>query len=466
MQTNPFIESLGPTLDFKSFSDKVYKIPSGFLESLPNDTYQRKLLIETLPTDWFFPELKHFFFQEDVKRIITSGYRGRPEEKFLEIIKNTREWLENYKNKKWAPVSIFKKPINTVSLFGSPGMGKTHFWDNVMPACFDQVVMQNNGIQVTFLVLNCSAFKSLKALCINFFSELDNVLIGYYQSQGVEYKDPYQLEFTKQAYTAEKIVPFLANVAAQVHLGVLVIDEINQLTDGHKEMDGIINFFKNLTRAIGLPIIFSGTPDAIIKLGLNLQSIRRLVGLGMTTWPFYEKMGKDWNRFVTELWKFQVVDNPIPFSEELRNTFYELTGGVLDKCIKLHVKSQTEAIGFGRNVDAKFLKKVDDKFFSATRKVTTAIKTKDPYLMAKYKDITNGITALPDATTSQIEYNELTHRLINMKINPDQAAKIIDLLTFQHPELNKTTGVESTKEDKSEPRREQRQRKKCKHVRV
>ncbi|MFN7652497.1 MAG: ATP-binding protein [Cyclobacteriaceae bacterium] len=445
MLDNPFVESLGPTLDFTSFSNKVYKIPSGFLEPLPTDKYQRKIIVETLATDWFLPEPKHFFFQEDVKRVMTSGYHGRPASKFLEIIKNTREWLENHKNKKWVPVSIFKKPINTVSLFGSPGMGKTYFWDNVMPSCFDQVVMQNNGIQVTFLVLNCSAFNSLKALCLNFFSELDTVLIAYYQSHGVEYKDPYLLEFTKQNYTAEKLLPFVGNISAQVRLGVLVIDEINHLTDGNKEMEGIANFFKNLTRAIGLPIIFSGTPDAIDRLGLNLQSIRRLVGLGMTTWDFYGKTSKDWNRFVTELWKFQVVDNPIPFSEEIKNTFYELTGGVMDLCIKLHIKSQTEAILFGRSVDAAYLKTIRDKFFPSTRKVTTGIISKDPYLISKYKDITNGLNSLPGTKSSEMEYKELTHKLNNMTINSDQASKIIDLLKFQYPELNENKDTKPKK---------------------
>jgi hypothetical protein len=443
MFNNPYIDSLGPSLNFAEFFKKVYKCPKGFLQPLPSDKFKRQLIVESLIEDWFLPEPKHFAFAGDFHRILIHGYNARPESKYLQITRNTRDWLKNSKNNNWVPMAISRKPIKTVSLFGSPGMGKSSFFDHVGPTMFGKVIKQGNRLQIPFLVLNCSAFNSVKALCINFFSELDNALIQYYEVNDLEYKNPRLLEYTKPFYTAEKLQPFLANEAAQVYLGALVVDEINHLTEGDGDLEKIVNFFKNLTRAIGVPVIFSGTQDAIHKLGINLQSIRRLVGLGMTTWDFYKKDGRDWNRFLTELWKFQVVDNPLLLSEEVKDTFYDLTAGVMDLTIKVHIKCQTEALNYNRNVDSAFIKIVYERFFSSTKKVATAIKSKDPSLKGIYKDVV-GITPPTDRSSIKKDFQDVSNKIVAMDKN--QAAKIMDLLIFQYPELNKTAALTSSKE--------------------
>ena len=164
MFDNPYVDALGPSLDFIEFTKKVYKIPQGFTVPLPSDKHKRKLIIESLTHDWFLPEPKHFSFAGDIHRVFTHGYLARPESKYLQIIRNTEDWLKNSGSRTWVPMSISRKPINTVSLFGSPGMGKSSFFDHVLPTLFGTAIKQGNRIQVPFLILNCSAFNSIKAL--------------------------------------------------------------------------------------------------------------------------------------------------------------------------------------------------------------------------------------------------------------------------------------------------------------
>src|SRR5690349_13543129 len=167
-KSNPYLEALGQQLELGEFAKLVYGIPDGFLEPLPNDFNYRQILVETLGTDWFLPEPKHHRFYKDVYRVLHHSYSPRDYRTKIMAFKNTEEWLRNHKNKNWVPVPIFKKPIITVSLFGSPGMGKSHFWDKVLSRCFKQVVTLRGELQVIYLVLNCSAFNSLKALSNSF----------------------------------------------------------------------------------------------------------------------------------------------------------------------------------------------------------------------------------------------------------------------------------------------------------
>jgi hypothetical protein len=433
---NPYINSLGNALNFKEFSELVYQIPEGYTHSIPDNPVLRQILVERIGVVWFLPELKHYEFYCDVYRVLHHGWLERKGKKRIEIFKNTRDWLENYKNRNWVPISIFKKPIITVSLFGSPGMGKSHFWDLVMPKCFKQVVKLNDGLLVTHLVLNCSAFSSLKALCLGFFAELDNVLIPFYESINMEYKNSYTVEFTKKVYTAEKMLPYMANVAAQHNLGVLVIDEVNHLTEGNRDPSDITKFFKNLTRAIGLPIIFSGTQNGIHKLSIDLQSTRRIVGFGMTEWKFYKSGSKEWKRFLTELWKFQITNERIEVTDEISEVFYELTGGVMDLSIKLFVKCQTQAIEHRRKVDVKFIRAKHAEFFRATTKVVSAINSKDPFLKNKYRDINEGFPELLEEIAKENDLTKISHKLLDLNLTKDQASMLIDLIKMQHPSIS------------------------------
>lgn len=429
---NPYIRNLGACLSNEDFTKKVAVFPEGFARTLPNDFDEREHLMEKLLTDWFLPEERHYLLYRELHKVLRHGYEGRPDNKFLEIIDNTADWLKNHKNKTWVPKEIFKKPIRTISLFGTPGMGKSHFWNVVLPRCFTQVTKVSNKLQVTYLVLNCSSFKSLKSVCTYFFVAMDDALRSYYNSIGMPYTNSYHNDYDKPYFTAEKLMPHMANVAAQHHLGVLIIDEINHLTDGNKEFIAIVNFFKNLTNAIGLPVVLSGTQDALDKLLQNLQMIRRIVG-GLTEWDFYEKDTAKWNKFIAELWSFQVTESIEVLSLDIVNMFYESTAGVMDFCVQLHVKAQTKALLYKKKVDAKFLEKIWKSDFKRAQEVVDAIKKKN---YSKFKDIVQGMPTLTEKLLNNDPFKRITSDLTYGQLTKEQAGNLIALLKSQHPELS------------------------------
>ncbi len=88
----------------------------------------------------------------------------------------------------------------------------------------------------------------------------------------------------------------MARVASNQSLGVLVIDEIQNLSEaksgGHRKM---LNFFVQLINTIGLPVVLVGTYKAMSVLGSEFRQMRRGTGQGDLVW---DPMAED------EVWQF------------------------------------------------------------------------------------------------------------------------------------------------------------------
>jgi hypothetical protein len=433
-ETYESIQGQEKVLELSEFLTRCSQIPQGFTKPLPESLHARQLIMLTVLTKWYQPGTREHKLYREIYLIIQLGKLGKSETNDREAIQITKEWLDKHKRKKWEPIPLLKEPINTISLFGSPGMGKTQFWDHVMHKCFKQVVLQNNRLELCYIIINCSAFNSIKALCQSIFREFDQALINYYHTHGIEYTHPYLLEFDKPTYTAEKMLPYIANIAHHHSLGVLVIDEINHLTDGNKDFDHIVNFFKNLSRSIGLPIVLSGTQDALDKLAVNLQAARRLC----TTieWRFYSKKSKLWERFIESLWEFQITESASLLTDDIKSAYHKESGGIIDACLKIHVKCQMEAIELNKKVDGSFIKAVTEKYFPALKKIVIGIHSNDPYLIKRYKDIQVGFPTLVNSLNEKLDFTKVTQKIAGMNLSNTQVGILLDILKTQYPEIS------------------------------
>lgn len=441
------------------FLSRCSQIPDGFKEQLPQSLHAKQMVMDSVLTDWYYPGTREHKLYREVYRIMQLAKMSRTPANERLALQNTQDWLKNYKRKKWEPIPLYKKPVRTLSLFGSPGMGKTQFWDHAMNKCFKQVILQDNRLEVCFLVINCSAFKSMKALCQSIFREFDQALINYYNQHGLEYTNPYFLEFDKPSYTAEKMMPYIANIAHHHRLNVLILDEINHITDGNKEFDTIVNFFKNLCRAIGLPIIFSGTQDSFEKLSVNLQAIRRF-GV-ITEWPFYKNETKAWDRFIKALWTFQITNNKADLTDEIKLAYYEKSGGIIDAAIQIHVKCQTEATEFNKTIDCNFIKKIADKYFPGLKKVVIGIHNNDPYIAQRYNDIQVGFPSLVSSLTDKMDFSEVTKKVAGMNLSKSQVSILFGVLKTQYPDIITETAmniIADVAKDASKPQEEMDQK--------
>jgi hypothetical protein len=343
---NPFIEALPPILSVsqagKSIKGKVEFQPSDRLA----DPKSRMHMVVSLLEDYFQPLSQHVQLQEKIDMMLRMGYVGRN----LSDGSLNRKLQEGYELIKsggdvTASFSVEKTTARSMSLVGISGSGKTSSLERVLET-YPQVIYheKKNFFQVTYLKIECPSNGDLESLCLNFFSAVDNVL-------GTDYERRY----AKQRLSVPKMLALMRQTANNRAIGILVIDEIQRLSQvrsGGKEQ--MLEFFVELVNTVGIPIVLVGTPKARPIFELELQSGRRSAGLGSIYWEIipqyaYKERGRiknpNWIRFTNNLWKYQWLKHgDDPLTDEIRECWYDLSQGVLDIVLKLFVLAQLRAI--------------------------------------------------------------------------------------------------------------------------
>jgi hypothetical protein len=136
----------------------------------------------------------------------------------------------------------------------------------------------------------------------------------------------------------------MAYVAAVHGLGVLVIDEIQHLTEAHSGgAQKMLNFFVQLVNTIGMPVVLVGTPKAQTILTSEFRQIRRGSGQGDMVW---DRMQLDsvWELFVESLWQYQYVRQRTPLTPQLSATLYDVSQGITDFAVKIFILAQIRAM--------------------------------------------------------------------------------------------------------------------------
>ena len=238
-----------------------------------------------------------------------------------------------------APV-VPRSSSTGMSIIGTSGGGKTTSVEAILQL-YPQIIFHSKyeernftSVQMVWLKVSCPHNGSVRALCVNFFSAIDELL-------GTTYHRTYSRSHRN---TVDELLPHMARVAATHHLGVLVIDEIqhlNQSKSGGKEQ--MLNFFCELVNRIGLPVVSIGTFKAMQVLTNEFRQVRRGCGQGDFIWNRMTR-GAKWNYFLETLWKYQYTAVPTALTAELNEMLYDQCQGITDFAVKLYLLAQIRAI--------------------------------------------------------------------------------------------------------------------------
>lgn len=387
---NPFIEALPPILSVsqagKSIKGQVEYHPSDRLA----DPKSRMHMVVSLLDDYFQPLSQHVQLQEKIDMMLRMGYVGRnindgslnkKLQEGYELIKSGGDTASNF--------SVEKTTARSMSLVGISGSGKTSSLVRILET-YPQVIYheQHNYFQVSFLKIECPSNGDLESLCLNFFSALDSIL-------GTDYERRY----AKQRLSIPKMLALMRQAANHRAIGILVIDEIQRLSQvrsGGKEQ--MLEFFVELVNTVGIPIVLVGTPKARPIFELELQSGRRSAGLGSIYWetiPQYVSKGSgmqpnsNWVRFSDNLWKHQWLKHgDDPLTDEIRLCWYELSQGVLDIVVKLFVLAQLRAIANKKErITVGILQSVYKQELKPLHPMLNALRSGDADKIVKYSDL-------------------------------------------------------------------------------
>lgn len=387
---NPFIEALPPILSVSQASKSIKGRVEFRLSDRLADSKSRMHMVISLLDDYFQPLSQHIQLQEKIDMMLRMGYVGRN----ISDGSLNRKLQEGYelikaKGDVSANFAFEKTTARSMSLVGISGSGKTSSLERVLET-YPQVIYHElqNFFQVTYLKIECPSNGDLESLCLNFFSAVDNVL-------GTDYERRY----AKQRLSLPKMLALMRQTANNRAVGILVIDEIQRLSQvrsGGKEQ--MLEFFVELVNTVGIPIVLVGTPKARPIFELELQSGRRSAGLGSIYWetiPQYvaksggKKPNPNWLRFSDNLWKYQWLKHgDDPLTDEIRDCWYDLSQGVLDIVIKLFVLTQLRAIANRKErITVSILQSVYKQELKPVHPMLNALRSGDAEKIRKYSDM-------------------------------------------------------------------------------
>ncbi len=427
--TNPLIQALPPILSSEEFIDKVTRTPDFDEQERQLEAHYRFHCIERL-SRYFDPQNKTVELQKVInvlimtgylaRNILTPDYANRSRQIYNAIKDGGGKNLQSYVN---LPTSA-----SGLTLIGPSGMGKSTNLHNILNL-YPQVILHPNYsvYQIVWLKVDCP--KTLKGLCTDIFMTIDQLL-------GTTLFNKFNSSRSSEDY----LLAQLAQIAHTHHLGVVVIDEIQNLVTTRRSRDEILNFLVKLDNIIGIPVIRVGTNEAISILQGNFRNARRNTGEGSVIW---DRMINDdeWCFFLEGMWEYKWTKTPVFLSDEIKEVFYEESQGIIDIAVKLYKMLQWRAISIGGKeiITTELLRKVAKDGLYLVKPMLDAIRSGDKEWMIKYKDIAPlDTTEYQNKCRSELESKDLQEirRLARkqqtyQKVSPKLNYVILELLKLE-----------------------------------
>lgn len=329
-QGNPLIESIPDRLGVEDFFDNLYSVPKYRTGSSNLNIEDRLALVRQVRPSFWLPTPSQYEKYRGIYNMIKIGYQSRNP---IDVMYNRQfsiGWDKIYSHgldESGANIAGNIQTAQSLSEIGLSGMGKSKNYERILKKLFPQVIHHSEYqqkrltlTQVVWLKIECPSGKSVGSLCRNFYDEVDKILgTNFYE------------KFGEKAGNIDNLAKRMVKVAAQINLGVLIIDEIQNIHKAHSGGDErIINFITELVNTIGVPVIMIGTFKAMYIFRNSLATSRR--GLpdeySENIVSFMEESSWEWKEFISALWKLQYTNEITPLNPELASLMYYHTMGI------------------------------------------------------------------------------------------------------------------------------------------
>ncbi len=245
-------------------------------------------------------------------------------------------------------------------IFGVGGLGKSTAVERLL-SLYPQVITHRTYEdqpfvlrQLVWIKLQCPGDGSLRALCINFLGEVDDIL-------GTNYVDGYRAH----RMTRDELLLAMARVASNHYLGMVFFDEIQDLNEAKSGGAAhMLNFFVQMENVLGIPFGLIGTPKARALFAGEFRQARRVSEQGDFFWhPMAETVTEanddspvadpEWETFVRAIWKYWYLrkDHPLPrniLEDAAMRALYERSKGIPAVVVTIFFLAQRRAITSGK----------------------------------------------------------------------------------------------------------------------
>lgn len=385
---NPLIEALPQILNAKDMLQVISTYPKYDKKEREKDASIRLHSIDRID-NVVVPLVEHYKIAINVSTTLRQGYIARnpmsPENIrkrniLSDILQN--KCVKDKFNEMLICNNQIKKAGMGFLIMGISGVGKSTTIKRIMSG-YPQVIRHTKyndreffHTQITWIKVECPIKGSVKSLCQNFFTAIDGLLFtSYFDKYG------------SNRNSRETMMAYMQYLSELYSIGIIFVDEMQNLVDSKDVAVDIINFLVALDNTIGVPIVYICTFKAQPLLNIDLRITRRICGSGEIPW---ERMKNDfnWKEFLKGIWRYQWTSVPVELTDEIVNLFYDKTQGIIKLAVKLYELTQKRAILSGNEVITyKLIEMVAEREMPMTTNMIKALKSGDYESLSQYDDI-------------------------------------------------------------------------------
>lgn len=331
-------------------------------------------------SNFMLPFERHLQLVYGLDAMMRQGYVGR----IPHSIKSSEIFKKLHEKTLLNPADGITPQVSG-SLIGMSGMGKTSTLKRFLGRIPQVIHHPQYGLyQIPYLHIETPYDgASVKGLAQSIFRKIDMLL------PGANYAEQYM----RGSHSgAETLMNHAARVLHMHCVGLLVVDEIQNLMNSPKNRQALMTLLVSASNELGVPILFVGTSRARNLLSLSFRQARRSVGFGIPTWERLEKgdFGDegDWDIFATTLLSYQWVRKEVEPNAFLTDLLYDLSQGIIDIAIKLVATAQVRAIMDGsETITGELLAAVAKRELSMVAPMVAALRNNDSQALREFDDI-------------------------------------------------------------------------------
>jgi hypothetical protein len=388
-QGNPSIEALPHLLDHDEWTNLLtfeIKYDSQHRQNRKIVRQNRCQEIKRI----FIPLSKSVALAVDFDTLLRSGYADRnpfsPSYR-----KKVLDQLDNLESERQRMDEFDNAGITTsgIHVVGLSGIGKTRSISRIL-ARYPQIIVHTKYREIPHLVkqlvylkIDCPENGRPGDLAEDALRKMDELLeTNYYGKYSTVNK---RLALGR----ARNLMAGFLRVANIHHLGVLIIDEIQNL-HGSKEGRVLLNTLVKMSNEFDIPIILIGTPKAEHVLTKEFRQLRR--GNALNDYGDWRQMrndnsNADWDNFVEKMWQYQYTTETAELTKEIKDAIYKYSAGISDIAIKFFISAQTHAILNDTKISAALLRYVGNEEFAWAKKAAEALQLGTPQALMQYEDL-------------------------------------------------------------------------------